>query len=147
MDKGVKEFFTTLTLPLDLRQKSRQRVKLDNGDEAAVLLKRGTVLYHNDLLMSVDSTVVKVKAADECLSVVACSDPLLFARVCYHLGNRHVSLQIEPGRIFYLHDHVLDDMVRGHGLQVEQVTAPFEPEPGAYGGHAGGAGNGHHHGH
>ena len=66
------------------------------------------------------------------------------ARACYHLGNRHVALQIEEGICRYQHDHVLDDMVRGLGIEVSVELAPFDPEPGAYGGHASG---GHHHAH
>jgi urease accessory protein len=81
---------------------------------------------------------------------------MLLARACYHLGNRHVALQIEPGRLCWLRDHVLDAMVVGLGLRVTQIDAPFEPEPGAYGGgqghgHARGPdhahGHRHHHGH
>ena len=144
-----QDLLTTLTLPLDKRQKSRQRVKLDNGEEAAVLLQRGTVLYNDDVLISDDENqkTIKVKAACETLSKLECSDPLLFARACYHLGNRHVSLQIETDTLYYLHDHVLDTMVRGLGLEVTIVSEPFEPEPGAYGGSAGNAGHTHHHGH
>ena len=63
----------------------------------------------------------------------------------YHLGNRHVPLQIAPGRLRYQHDHVLDDMVRGMGLEVTVEEAPFEPEPGAYGGHHTSHGHGHRH--
>jgi urease accessory protein len=58
----------------------------------------------------------------------------LLARACYHLGNRHVPLQIESRRLRYLHDHVLDAMVLGLGLSVVVEDAPFDPEPGAYGG-------------
>ncbi len=136
---------TTLTLPLDLRQKSRQLVELDNGQEAAVFLKRGTVLHDNDLLISTTDIVIRVQAAEENLSAAYCEDPLLFARACYHLGNRHMPLQIEKDRILYLHDHVLDDMLRGLGLEVVSISAPFEPEAGAYGGNAGNTG--HHHDH
>ncbi len=136
---------TTLTLPLDLRQKSRQRVELDDGQEAALYLQRGTVLQHDDLLISTEKVVVRVLAANEKLSVARCDDSLLFAKACYHLGNRHTPLQIEKDQIFYLHDHVLDDMLRGLGLEVEQCSAPFEPESGAYGGKASNVG--HNHGH
>ena len=88
-----------------------------------------------DLLASVDGTIVVVRAAAEPVSEVRCDDPLLLARACYHLGNRHVPLQIEPGFVRYQHDHVLDEMLQGLGLSVAVCQAPFEPEPGAYGGH------------
>jgi urease accessory protein len=133
-DNTITAPFTTLTLPLHLRQKSRQRVTLDNGADAAICLKRGAVLCNNDLLMSREDVLVKVVAAKEHLSVAKCENPLLFARACYHLGNRHMPLQIEYNRLYYLHDHVLDDMLSGLGLTVTQCFAPFEPEAGAYGG-------------
>ena len=137
---------TTLTLPLESRVKSRQRVLLDNGNEAGLFLERGTTLKDGELLASDEGFIVQIKAADEILSVIRCYDELLLAKVCYHLGNRHVPLQIELGRVSYLHDHVLDDMLRGLGLDVNTEKGPFEPEPGAYGGHAsGGHGHGHHH--
>ena len=88
-----------------------------------------------------------MKAAAETLSSVVSDDPHLLARACYHLGNRHVSIQIEPGRVSYLHDHVLDEMLQGLGLQVTVTEAPFEPEPGAYGGSADKAHSHHHHDH
>jgi urease accessory protein len=70
------------------------------------------------------------------------------ARVCYHLGNRHVPLQIEPEWVRYQHDHVLDEMVIGLGAEVTSETAAFEPEAGAYGGSSSGHSHaGHSHGH
>jgi len=141
----------SLTLPLESRTRSRLRVALDDGREAGLFLPRGTSLRHGDRLRSEAGLVVEVHAAPETLSRVACDDPLRLARACYHLGNRHVALQIEPGRISYLHDHVLDELVAGLGLAVRVEEAPFEPEPGAYGaqGHAQGGdhGHGHHHTH
>ncbi len=137
---------TTLTLPLHSRIKSRLRVTLDNGRDAGLFLERGTTLKDGDLLLGENGYSVLVRAADEELSCVASDDPHLIARACYHLGNRHVSVQIEPGRVSYLHDHVLDEMLRGLGLEVSQMRAPFEPEPGAYGGSAE-RGHSHDHGH
>ena len=64
-----------------------------------------------------------------------CDDPQLLARAAYHLGNRHVPLQIANGLLRYQHDHVLDEMLRGLNLDVQIEQAPFEPEPGAYGSH------------
>jgi urease accessory protein len=140
----------TAHLTLDQRQRSRQRIRLDDGREAGILLPRGEVLRDGDLLASDDGLAVRIAAAAERLSRARSDDPLLLARACYHLGNRHVALQIEPGRLSWLHDHVLDDMVRGLGLDVSSIEAPFEPEPGAYGGGSrhGHAHQGHaHHGH
>ena len=134
---------STLTLPLEHRQKSRQRVVLDNGDDAGILLKRGTVLFNNDLLISKEQKIVRVVAAEELLSAVTCTDPLLFARACYHMGNRHIPLQIEKDTFYYLRDHVLDTMLSGMGLVPAQLSAPFEPETGAYDG--GTARHGHAH--
>ena len=61
-----------------------------------------------------------------------CDDPFMLAKACYHLGNRHVPLQIMPGELRYHHDHVLDDMLRQFGLTVTFGQLPFEPEAGAY---------------
>jgi len=130
----------TLTLPYELRQKSRLRANLDSGEEIGLLLPRGTVLRGGDCLKSETGEVILVKAAEEVVSSVNEKDPTLFARACYHLGNRHVPLQIGEGWLRYLHDHVLDDMLQGLGLHVTCERAPFEPEAGAYGG-------GHHHHH
>jgi urease accessory protein len=133
----------TITLTRDQRLRSRLRVVLDDGREAGILLPRGTTLRDGDGLVSEDGLIVRVRAAAECLSRAECADPLVLARVCYHLGNRHVAVQIEPGRLSYLHDHVLDDLVRGLGLAVVMDYGPFEPESGAYGGQ----GHGHAHAH
>ena len=126
----------TLTLPLASRVKSRLRAALDDGRDVGLFLKRGQVLQQGDLLESESGIVVKIIAANETVSSVSCDDVLLMERACYHLGNRHVALQINLGRIQYLHDHVLDDMLEGLGLKVTVETAPFEPEAGAYGNHA-----------
>ena len=133
---------TTLTLPLDRRKRSRQRVVLDNGEEAAILLPRGSSLQDDDRLISTDGTVIRVRAARELLTRVECKDTLLLARACYHLGNRHMPVQISQFSLLYQSDHVLDDMIRSMGLEVTQVSAPFEPETGAFNGVAN-----HRHGH
>jgi urease accessory protein len=131
----------TLTLPYDVRVKSRLRARLDDGREAAIVLARGTILRGGDKLRAEDGTIVEVHAAREPVSSARASDPRLFARAAYHLGNRHVALEIGDGWLRWQHDHVLDDMVRGLGLDVSFENAPFEPEAGAYA-HASG---GHHH--
>lgn len=131
-----------LTLPFEQRQKSRLVARLDGGREILLQLPRGGVLRNGALLGTNEGSVVEVRAALETLSKVDSRDPVELARAAYHLGNRHVALQIERDGLSYLHDHVLDDMLAGLGLQPTLVRAPFEPEHGAYG-H--GTGHGHEH--
>lgn len=131
---------TTLTLPYESRQKSRLRACLDNGNEIGLMLPRGTILRGGDVVQAEDGTRIMIRAANEMVSVAQINDKTLFARACYHLGNRHVPLQIGDGWLRYLHDHVLDDMLAGLGIQITTEQLPFEPEAGAYGG-------GHHHHH
>lgn len=130
--EGEKVFDYTLTLPFDLRQKSRFKAELDQGEQVGVQLPRGDVLRGGDLLEAEDGKVILIKAADEKVSYVETTDSHLMSRACYHLGNRHVPLQIGEGWLRYAHDHVLDDMLKGLGLQPKCIEAPFEPESGAY---------------
>jgi len=127
---------TSLTLPFELRQKSRLRTRLDNNEEVGLLLPRGTILRQGDLLRADNGLVIEIRAADETVSTARSTDPLLLARACYHLGNRHVALQIGESWVRYLHDHVLDEMVAKLGLELKTEQAPFEPEAGAYHGHS-----------
>ena len=131
--RGQASCYSTLTLTLDQRVRSRIRVTLANGVEAGLFLPRGTILRQHDELVAESGEVIRVLAAAEAVSTVYVNEPLLLARACYHLGNRHVELQISDSFIRYRHDHVLDDMVRGLGLEVIVEQAPFEPESGAYG--------------
>jgi urease accessory protein len=130
----------TVELPFDLRQKSRLRVKLASGQEAALFLTRGVILRGGDLLKSEDGLVVQVQAAQEPVYNVIAPTPRDLMCAAYHLGNRHVPLQIGDGWLRLEQDYVLRDMLLGLGMQVSEVFAPFEPEAGAYGG-------GHRHGH
>lgn len=126
----------TVTLPMELRQRSRQRARLDRSGEAVALkLPRGTVLRGGDMLEGDDGSRVAVVAAPERLSVVVASDPLLLSRVAYHLGNRHVPVEIGRGWLHYREDHVLDGMVEAMGVAIVRGEFPFEPEVGAYHGH------------
>ena len=125
----------TLTLPFAGRQKARQRAELDSGEEIAVMLPRGTVMRGGDRLVSTAGRTVTVVAAEEAVSTVRCDDARSLARIAYHLGNRHVAVEVGSGWVRYLADHVLDDMVAGLGAQARRESAPFEPEGGAYGNH------------
>jgi urease accessory protein len=122
-----------LTLGFEDRRRSRMRVRLDDGREAALLLPRGTVLRDGSRLRDPErGDVVTVRAAAQTLSLVRCADGVTLARAAYHLGNRHVPVQVGTGWLAYEHDHVLDDMVEELGLEVATSVAPFEPEAGGY---------------
>jgi urease accessory protein len=128
----------TLTLAFELRRRARLRARLDSGREVGLLLERGLSLQHGDRLATRDGKlVVEIRARPETLSIVETSDPHLLSRAAYHLGNRHVPLQLEPGRLSYQHDHVLDGLMHELGLHAHVVERAFEPEPGGYksGGH------------
>ena len=127
-----------LTLPFGDRQRSRLRTQLNSGEEVGLMLPRGHVLRGGDCLRASDGRIVEIHAAAETVSTARSDDAQLLARAAYHLGNRHMPLQVGAGWLRYRHDHVLDEMVKGLGLAVQTEQAPFEPESGAYHG-------GHHH--
>lgn len=124
----------TLRLPFDLRTKSRWMVTLESGREALLVLPRGRAMRGGDQLLAADGTCVNVVAADEALAHVTVPNAHELLRVAYHLGNRHVAVEIGDGYLRVLQDSVLENMVRGLGATVERVMAPFEPEGGAYAG-------------
>ena len=126
-----------LLLPFETRCKSRLRTRLASGEECGLFLPRGGVLRGGDRLLGNDGRVIEVIAAPELLMEAASTDPLQLARAAYHLGNRHVAVQILSGSLRFAQDHVLGEMVRGLGLPVVEIEAPFEPEAGAYGAHGG----------
>lgn len=139
-DTPASDDMPSLTLDSQARNHSRLRGKLDSGEDVGVKLPRGSSLQPDDVLASDDGTCVRVLAAREPVSVCECEDLLLFARACYHLGNRHVVLQIAHAKLQYSRDHVLDAMLEGLGLSVRHDEQPFIPEAGAYG-------SSHHHAH
>jgi len=126
-----------LRLPFEARCKSRLRARLASGAECGLFLPRGSVLRGGDMLLGSDGRVVEVIAAPEMLMQALSDDPLQLARAAYHLGNRHVAVQILSGSLRFAKDHVLGEMLRGLGLPVVEIEAPFEPEAGAYGAHGG----------
>lgn len=137
---------TSISLPHAKRVKARVRVTLDDGRDAGIFLERGQSLMNGDILISDDGVVVVVREAQEQVSIVKIIDSLQLAKACYHLGNRHVQLQITNHELRYQHDHVLDDMLRKQGHAVEVTEATFNPESGSYGS-AHGHGHSHDHGH
>jgi urease accessory protein len=133
-------------LDWDVRQKSRFEAIDSKGRALNVFLPRGTVLRGGDVLVGEDGSLVRVKAAPQAVLVVThCPEhgtPFDLLRAAYHLGNRHVPLELQPDRLLLEPDHVLADMLRNQHLIVTEASGPFEPESGAYG-----AGGGHSHGH
>ncbi len=123
-----------LKLPFDLRQKSRLRTRLVNGEDAWLMLPRGEILRGGDLLQAADGRVVEVVSETEDVLHVTCANAAELARAAYHLGNRHVPVQVGDGFLRIAADHVLADMLNGLGATLTTMRAPFEPEAGAYGG-------------
>lgn len=122
-------------LDFEARCKSRLLVTLASGAQAALVVERGRMLRDGDLIRLEDGRTIAIVAADERLLEARSKDPLVVAKAAYHLGNRHVAVQVMAGRLRFLDDHVLAQMVTGLGLAVTPVVAPFEPEGGAYGAH------------
>jgi urease accessory protein len=127
-----------LCLPFEQRRKTRQRAVLASGEEIGLFLDRGVVLRGGDCLLGEDGRVVRVIAAPEALMEVTSTDPEALARAAYHLGNRHCPVEIRKGTLRFPADHVLAEMLLGMDLAVASISAPFEPESGAYAA-------GHHH--
>jgi urease accessory protein len=121
-----------LELPFEQRQRSRLKATLLSGSEVAILLPRGTVLRHGTLLRASSGQVIEVRAAPEDVSTVRTTEAVQLARLAYHLGNRHIRLEVGRDYLRYQHDPVLDDMVRQLGAEVTRESMPFEPEAGAY---------------
>ena len=128
-----------LELPFELRQKSRLRARLASGEEVGLMLARGTVMRGGDVVKTTDGREVEIVAASEKLLHIESEQ---IARIAYHLGNRHVPVQIGGGFVRIAEDHVLEELARKLGASVSHIEAPFEPEAGAYGGVHGGE---HHH--
>lgn len=126
----------TITLVYELRQKARLKTNLDSGEEVGLMLPRGIVLRGGDCLRSDNGVIAKVIAAPEQVTVASCEDKLLISKACYHLGNRHIPLQIKKNSLIYQQDHVLDEMVANLGLSITHEMHAFEPESGAYSNHS-----------
>ncbi len=145
----------TVELDWDVRQKSRFDAEDSQGRRFAVFLARGSVLRGGDVLVAEDGSLIAVRAAAQpVLLVTTCAQhgsPFDLLRAAYHLGNRHVPLELQPDHLKLEPDHVLADMLRQMHLEVEETHAAFEPEAGAYAsgghGHAHGGDHDHDHGH
>lgn len=139
----------TVELDWDVRQKSRFDATDSQGRQIGVFLPRGTLVRGGDVLVAEDGSLIKVVAAPQPVLVIThCSEhgsPFDLTRAAYHLGNRHVPIELRPDHLKIEPDHVLADMLRSMHLIVSARDAAFEPEGGAYGSHGHGAHAGHIH--
>ena len=141
----------SVELDWDVRQRSRFEATDSLGRRIGVFLPRGVAVRGGDLLVTEDGSLIRVEAAPQTVLVVRADPqhgaPFDLLRAAYHLGNRHVQLELRPDHLKLEPDHVLADMLRRMGLSVSEATLPFEPEAGAYEGHGHARGHGHRHGH
>jgi len=130
-----------LLLSFEARSKSRLHCYTTTGEEVGLFLERGLpALADGECLRAKDGRVLRVCARPEPLLHVTCSSPFELMRAAYHLGNRHVALQLGDGWLRLPDDYVLKAMLEQLGATVTLIEAPYQPEQGAYGG-------GHHHSH
>jgi urease accessory protein len=141
----------TVELDWDLRQKSRFDTVDSQGRRIGVFLPRGTAVRGGDVLVAEDGSLIKVIAAPQPVLVIThCAQhgtPFDLTRAAYHLGNRHVPIELKPDHLKIEPDHVLAAMLRSMHLIVREADEAFEPEGGAYAAHGGGHGHDHGHGH
>ncbi|MDP2035112.1 MAG: urease accessory protein UreE [Polaromonas sp.] len=139
----------TVELDWDIRQKSRFEATDSLGRQLGIFLPRGTLVRGGDVLVAEDGSMVRVIAAPQAvLRITACTShgsPFDLTRAAYHLGNRHVPIELKPDHLKIEPDHVLAEMLRSMHLIVNEVSESFEPEGGAYS--AGGHGHAHEGGH
>ena len=140
----------TVELDWDVRQKSRFEATDSRGRQLGVFLPRGTAVRGGDVLVAEDGSMVRVLAAPQPVLVVTpCAQhgsPFDLVRAAYHLGNRHVPVELRPDHLKIEPDHVLAAMLRAMHLDVREANEAFEPEGGAYAPHAAHAHHGHDHG-
>ena len=138
----------SVVLDWDTRQKSRFDTDDSQGRTLGVFLPRGTAVRGGDVLVAEDGSLIKVIAQPQAvMRITTCTEhgsPFDLLRAAYHLGNRHVQIELTPDHLQIEPDHVLADMLRNMHLIVNEQLAPFEPEGGAYSSHAG---HGHAHAH
>jgi len=134
-----------VTLEHDQRDKGRLRLVSETGVEVRLFLERGNPLAVGEYLKAECGKIVQVKGAVEAIAHASCEDWRTFSRACYHLGNRHVKLQVGERWLRIKPDYVLEEMLHLLGLVISHESAVFEPESGAYKvakGHN--SGHGHH---
>jgi urease accessory protein len=120
---------------LDAQERRRRRVVLtgERGTKFLLDLPQATALRDGDGLLLDDGGVVRVAGRPEALIEIAAANPRELARLAWHIGNRHLDVQIVGDRLRIRRDHVIEDMLHGLGARLSPIEAPFDPEHGAYG--------------
>ena len=127
----------TLSLTAEERTRSRYRFTASNGEVVCLRLPRGTVLKDGDILQDeTNSILIKIIAKPEPVLTVTTQNNLDLIKAAYHLGNRHVQLEITSKYLRLTTDSVLRQMLEKLGLEVTEDILPFQPETGAYGQHS-----------
>lgn len=131
----TKNINLTINLTADQRKKPKQKLMIEN-ETIKLDLARGIVIQEGDILSDeTENYFVEIKAQPEKLMTIMSDDTLDLMKACYHLGNRHVSLEINHGYLRFSADHVLQSMLIKLGLNVVEETTPFYPITGAYSHH------------
>ncbi len=131
----------TVVLDFDHRHRRRLRMQGEGGLDFLLDLPEAVAIRDGDGLLLEDGRIVAVRASDEPLLEIRARDALHLVRLAWHLGNRHLPVQIEADRLLIREDHVIEAMLQSLGAVTAHVAAPFDPEGGAYDG----GGHGHHH--
>jgi urease accessory protein len=120
-------------ITLDYDRRHRRRLRLQAGETEILLdLPEAIHIRHGDALALEDGTFIAVRAADEALLEIRAPDADTLTKLAWHLGNRHLAVEFRPGALRILHDHVIAEMITGLGGTATQISAPFDPESGAY---------------
>ena len=122
-----------VTLDHDTRKKARIKITTDQGQTLGIFMQRGHPLLVGDVLKTECGLLIEVKGKAEDVSTAIAANWMDFSRICYHLGNRHTTLQIGELWVRFKPDHVLEELAQNYGLSITRTPAIFEPENGAYG--------------
>jgi len=134
----------SITLDQDTRKKARIKSRTDKGQDIGIFVERGHPLLIGQVLKTECGLFIEIKGEAEEVSTAVATDWLTFSKVCYHLGNRHTSLQIGELWVRFKPDYVLEELAESYGLKIDNTPAVFEPESGAY---SSKSGHGHSHSH
>lgn len=126
------EISDSITLDHDNRKKARIKAKTDGGADIGIFMARGQPLLVGEIIKTECGQFMRVKGQAEPVTTAIANDWLTFSKVCYHLGNRHTSMQIGELWLRFKPDHVLEALAQKYGLTIDKTPAIFEPENGAY---------------